>query len=220
MNEEALRRAGVQLIPSQRSAPLGLDFAAFLPKAGPGAGPLPRRLLSSDAVASLLADERGAFMSVLQRRLTELKVTSSMWAGGNLRSTLSHLVKAGDASLTADFLRTVDLQSSAIKLESCVTLLPLVVDLLSSAVEDYALVALRALTTLYRGFGPVVRDNAHLGSGVGSTIASEERASRARAAQDSLSRARGAVVSLSRRPGVVGVEARALKATLAAHFAS
>mmetsp|Transcript_7941 Transcript_7941/g.28279 ORF Transcript_7941/g.28279 Transcript_7941/m.28279 type:complete len:827 (-) Transcript_7941:62-2542(-) len=222
---KAEKRAKV-LVPAEREAPLGLRYEDFLPKATlsmSNGGKL--RSYDAAGVMRAITHDRASFISVVQRRLSELTTCSAMWGGGNLRSALTHLSRLDNPAMTCDFLRSADLRSRAIKLESAAVLLPLVVNLLGSSLEDYSAVALRALQQLFSDFSTFVLDTRSAaafaaGRGGGVNISMEEKLERCNTAHAEFERARPTVMALSRKPGSTGRIARALRADFDAYFSS
>lgn len=213
------------LVSSDRDGPIGLRYEDFLPKSTlsmSNGGKL--RTYDADGVMMAVIQDRSSFLSVLQKRLEELRSISGMWAAGNLRSALTRLARLDKQAMTADFLRSADLKARAIKLESAVILLPLIVNLLTSSVEDYQSVAVRALSQLFADFSKFVLETraaaAYAASrGAGVNISMEERLERCNAAHVQWERARPIVLQLSRKPGRAGMVARELHSELEKYFA-
>jgi hypothetical protein len=150
------------------------------------------------------------FRDHMSGRLRELRVISSLWSGSSRsggRDALSHVQKTyrDDPSIALDFVLSTKLDGGAFDLLSCVTLFPLLSNLLEDfSTEEHMIGLIDAVQTLYRGFGEVICHNAASGgSGGGSggdgqrkhnpfardvDIGSEERVHRATACYESLNK--------------------------------
>ena len=104
-------------------------------------------------------------------RLRELRVVQSLWGGSSRtggKDALSHVQSTvrTDPSIALDFVLNTKLDSGAFDLLSCVTLFPLMSNLLhiytttKEPRDEHALGLIDAVQTLYRGFGEVICHNA------------------------------------------------------------
>ena len=169
------------------------------------------------------------FRLTLTRRLRETRAVTRLWQqpGGNgATAALSHVarMRRSDSQLALDFVRNTPLDRGAFDLQSCVTLFPLLSDLLAEyggKCEEHALDLLAAVQTLWRGFGEVITGNAEQASGAVKAgglggpaggrvrgpfsaqvnIGREERVARASSCYDSVQKISAQAAALAKQEG-------------------
>jgi hypothetical protein len=168
---------------------------------------------SSDlANIAMLRKSGKSFRKQMSGRLRELRVVQSLWVGSSRtggKDSLSHVQSTfkDDPSIALDFILNTKLDGGAFDLLSCVTLLPLISNLLNTHQyrDEHILGLINAVQTLYRGFGEVICHNAKRSDGISGgrfsepksynpfsrdqiDIGSEERVHRATACYESLTK--------------------------------
>ena len=120
-----------------------------------------------DVMVKELCQQGQTFRDHMSGRLREMRVVTSLWSGSARsggKDALSHVQKTyrDDPSIALDFIINTKLDGGAFDLLSCVTLFPLLSNLLNkfNKEEEHALGLIDAVQTLYRGFGEVICHNA------------------------------------------------------------
>lgn len=126
-----------------------------------------------------------------------------------------HLRQIDDVSVCADLMRAGILQSGALDLEFASMVLTSLNPLLASDEEEYQLVALEAVDSLLRNFGPLIRSNrAAVPGAVGVDLNAEARQQRCQACFERFVEIRASIDQLSTRQGRVGTTATNLRAQM------
>ena len=140
-------------VPSQRDAPVGLDFGQFVQRpAGEGGGHGVGGRGGSDAGgggelsvedAAELERSSEVFSTILRTRLAELRQVRQLWTRGSMVDALLRVAQLPDPThVAADLLGAVSLKSQeGLNIEGCSILLPLVSQLLASKFDECVLAA-------------------------------------------------------------------------------
>ena len=139
-------------MPSQRSAPVGLDFGEFVQKPASGggrdgcgggaAGEIggmggSEGLRLSVEGAAELERSSAIFSSILSERLAELRAVRALWQRGNVVGALLHVAQLQNPlHVAADLLGAVSLQNQGLNIEGCSIVLPLVSQLVASQFDE------------------------------------------------------------------------------------
>jgi len=178
------------LIPAKREQAVGLDFQQFIPDATITTA----RNIERDAeIIEGMLDGSDLLCTVLNKKLAELRSIKHHWCKGDARGAILHLISLREPTaspVAADFLRAVSLKSQAFNLESCTMLLPFLCRLLNTKYEDYLMVAVQSIHTLFSIFGTVINETRLLDRDAGSRgpvdLTREERTEKCVACHKSL----------------------------------
>ncbi|KAI8819538.1 WD40-repeat-containing domain protein [Fimicolochytrium jonesii] len=194
--------------------PLNLDVAKFIQNAQRRLQPLPLSPSSpgsppstsdNDIIDSLLF-RHASVGSILNNRLTSIRIVRSAWDESNIRPTIESLVTLKDASVLVDVLRIINLKPKLLTMEAALMLLPLVHELFFEVYEDYIVTACNTVRTLVKSFGPVILAtlDANYISSPGVDISREDRVSRCRSCRERLIEIATTLEELKRSAGPVG----------------
>ncbi|XP_029945021.1 katanin p80 WD40 repeat-containing subunit B1 isoform X2 [Salarias fasciatus] len=163
------RSRPVELIPSNRSAPIGLNVADFLPASG-----CPASLSDEDALA-LMKKGHDTMCVMLSSRLKNLETVRAVWTREDIKSAVDTAVSMNDLSIVVDVLNIINLQPSLWKLDLVTTVLPQIDKLLQSKYESYMHSGCSSLRLVMKHFWPLISDTLKATPSVGVDISREER---------------------------------------------
>jgi katanin p80 WD40 repeat-containing subunit B1 len=147
------------IIPAKRDQPVGLkpdDFVAVSQDISE---------LSDEQVISQLLNTHDKVCSVMQARLTNMKLIEKLWSQNSrdvreaMKLVVNQFGKHKDHALAVDVLRIVmrpDYVKRYLNLDICVMLLPLVKDLCNTRFEEYIILALHTATQLFQSFSQII----------------------------------------------------------------
>jgi len=161
--------------PEPASSPLA---AASPPAASPSARPIatpgrdpasgqlppqPQRQAVSLEQISQLSTQHPQMMGVLNRRADQIRRLKELWARGNIASINSVLNMPQDHAVFCDFARAIMRKQleSALNLDACQALLPILRDLLGSKYDDFVITALQFIEVLLQNFSRLIADTRH-----------------------------------------------------------
>lgn len=109
---------------------------------------------------SSLSAQHPQMVGVLQRRLEQTKRIHEFWLKGNLASIGSVLHMPQDQAVLCDLCRSIKRKglSSALNLDACLALLPLLRELMTSKYDDFVMSALEFSELLLEQFGKLIRE--------------------------------------------------------------
>jgi len=107
-----------------------------------------------------LSSQHVQMMGVLQRRLDQMQKLKDLWSRGNIASIRSVLNMPQDQAVLCDFARVVMRQNldSALNLDACQALLPILRELLSSKYPEFVDTALEFGEVLLLKFGKLIAE--------------------------------------------------------------
>ncbi|KAG1928210.1 Transducin/WD40 repeat-like superfamily protein [Pimephales promelas] len=159
------------VILSTRNEPVGLNVGDFLSHA-------------RNAKASVMGDEEAlaqirkghdTMCVMLTSRYKNLDTVRSVWASGDVKTSLDSAVSMNDLSIVVDILNIVNLKPSLWKLDLCTSILPQIEELLQSKYESYVQTGCMSLKLILKRFWPLISDTLTAPPSVGVDITREER---------------------------------------------
>jgi len=120
--------------------------------------------------------QHATMCEILGSRLTNIKVVRNIWTKSDAKETLELLSKLNDASVVVDILNSLLNSSvtSVFTLDGCITLLPLLLDLLSSQYDEYVITSLKTVQFLASTFGNLIKTTLEAPPGSGGVDLSRE----------------------------------------------
>ena len=209
-SSEAFRRTFIR---PPSDAPLGLDIEKFAGMAGQR-----RNSMSDQEIMDELLREHHTMCGILAMRLTNIKVVRSLWMNGDTKGAVDQLVKLSDPASQVDILAQLFSDESRLNyfnLSHCVTLLPVVRNLLQSEFSEYVLAALKTAHMLFRAFGEVIKSTLLSRDAPGVDLSREERIEKCSTCLNSFLTLRRQLEPLEDRKDEIGMLARALLHSLA-----
>uniref|UniRef100_A0A8C1HH98 Katanin p80 WD40 repeat-containing subunit B1 n=1 Tax=Cyprinus carpio carpio TaxID=630221 RepID=A0A8C1HH98_CYPCA len=159
------------IILSARNEPIGLNAGDFLSHA-------------RNAKAGVMGDEEAlaqirkghdTMCVMLTSRYKNLDTVRSVWASGDVKTSLDSAVSMNDLSIVVDVLNILNLKPSLWKLDLCTSILPQIEDLLQSKYESYVQTGCISLKLILKRFWPLISDTLAAPPSVGVDITREER---------------------------------------------
>ena len=99
---------------------------------------------------------RGRMCSDLSARLENIRRLRALWRSGDIKGTLEALSTIDDHGAAVDILSIVWSKSNIFSLDICVSLLPLLKELLGSPHDEYVITAMQVLQIILQSFGPLI----------------------------------------------------------------
>uniref|UniRef100_A0A673JQP3 Katanin p80 WD40 repeat-containing subunit B1 n=1 Tax=Sinocyclocheilus rhinocerous TaxID=307959 RepID=A0A673JQP3_9TELE len=159
------------IILSTRNEPIGLNAGDFLSHA-------------RNAKASVMGDEEAlaqirkghdTMCVMLTSRYKNLDTVRSVWASGDVKTSLDSAVSMNDLSIVVDVLNIINLKPSLWKLDLCTSILTQIEELLQSKYESYVQTGCISLKLILKRFWPLISDTLTAPPSVGVDITREER---------------------------------------------
>jgi hypothetical protein len=94
--------------------------------------------------------------SDLSARLENIRRLRALWRSGDIKGTLEALSTIDDHGAAVDILSIVWSKSNIFSLDICVSLLPLLKELLGSPHDEYVITAMQVLQIILQSFGPLI----------------------------------------------------------------
>uniref|UniRef100_A0A8C1Z703 Katanin p80 WD40 repeat-containing subunit B1 n=1 Tax=Cyprinus carpio TaxID=7962 RepID=A0A8C1Z703_CYPCA len=161
-------------------APLEHSFSeSVLEKPGPAV-----KIHARNAKAGVMGDEEAlaqirkghdTMCVMLTSRYKNLDTVRSVWASGDVKTSLDSAVSMNDLSIVVDVLNILNLKPSLWKLDLCTSILPQIEDLLQSKYESYVQTGCISLKLILKRFWPLISDTLAAPPSVGVDITREER---------------------------------------------
>ncbi|XP_051992716.1 katanin p80 WD40 repeat-containing subunit B1 [Xyrauchen texanus] len=159
------------IILSTRNEPIGLNVGDFLSHV-------------RNSKASVMGDEEAlaqirkghdTMCVMLTSRYKNLDTIRSVWASGDVKTSLDSAVSMNDLSIVVDILNIINLKPSLWKLDLCTSILPQIEELLQSKYESYVQTGCMSLKLILKRFWPLISDTLTAPPSVGVDITREER---------------------------------------------
>uniref|UniRef100_A0A671L027 Katanin p80 WD40 repeat-containing subunit B1 n=1 Tax=Sinocyclocheilus anshuiensis TaxID=1608454 RepID=A0A671L027_9TELE len=159
------------IILSTRNEPIGLNAGDFLSHA-------------RNAKASVMGDEEAlaqirkghdTMCVMLTSRYKNLDTVRSVWASGDVKTSLDSAVSMNDLSIVVDVLNIINRKPSLWKLDLCTSILTQIEELLQSKYESYVQTGCISLKLILKRFWPLISDTLTAPPSVGVDITREER---------------------------------------------
>uniref|UniRef100_A0A672T622 Katanin p80 WD40 repeat-containing subunit B1 n=1 Tax=Sinocyclocheilus grahami TaxID=75366 RepID=A0A672T622_SINGR len=184
-------RSAISRTPPKRTepfaAPLEHSFSeSVLEKPGPAVKivtpVIDRHALN--AKASVMGDEEAlaqirkghdTMCVMLTSRYKNLDTVRSVWASGDVKTSLDSAVSMNDLSIVVDVLNIINLKPSLWKLDLCTSILTQIEELLQSKYESYVQTGCISLKLILKRFWPLISDTLTAPPSVGVDITREER---------------------------------------------
>ncbi|XP_051757597.1 katanin p80 WD40 repeat-containing subunit B1 isoform X2 [Ctenopharyngodon idella] len=181
------------IILSTRNEPIGLNVGNFLSSlSSPSVSPNCSLKCSyawvrvclqhaRNAKASVMGDEEAlaqirkghdTMCVMLTSRYKNLDTVRSVWASGDVKTSLDSAVSMNDLSIVVDILNIINLKPSLWKLDLCTSILPQIEELLQS---NYVQTGCMSLKLILKRFWPLISDTLTAPPSVGVDITREER---------------------------------------------
>mmetsp|Transcript_1410 Transcript_1410/g.2299 ORF Transcript_1410/g.2299 Transcript_1410/m.2299 type:complete len:948 (-) Transcript_1410:20-2863(-) len=122
-----------------------------------------------DDLLDSLVDDNGPVKSNLAQRLASLRVLRQLWSKGDVLEAIEHLTILSDAVphnganlvTLADFFNAIELKGNGLSLDSCMSLLPILEQMLLTSdgwtSEHITFAIFRSLSSLAHSFGELIR---------------------------------------------------------------
>lgn len=159
----------VELIPSSRNLPIGLNVADFLPASGSPVS------LTDEEALTLMKKGHDTMCVMLNSRLKNLETVRAVWSREDIKGAVDAAVSLNDQSIVVDILNIINLQPSLWKLDLCTAILPEIDKLLQSKYESYMHSGCSSLKLVMKHFWPLISDTLKATPSVGVDICREER---------------------------------------------
>uniref|UniRef100_A0A672T6B9 Katanin p80 WD40 repeat-containing subunit B1 n=1 Tax=Sinocyclocheilus grahami TaxID=75366 RepID=A0A672T6B9_SINGR len=180
-------RSAISRTPPKRTepfaAPLEHSFSeSVLEKPGPAVKIVTPHALN--AKASVMGDEEAlaqirkghdTMCVMLTSRYKNLDTVRSVWASGDVKTSLDSAVSMNDLSIVVDVLNIINLKPSLWKLDLCTSILTQIEELLQSKYESYVQTGCISLKLILKRFWPLISDTLTAPPSVGVDITREER---------------------------------------------
>ncbi len=133
--------------------------------------------LKGSEIIDELMKQHVTMCDIMGSRLANIKVMRNMWTKSDAKETLDILSKLNDASVVVDVLNSLLTSSvtATFTLDVCITLLPLLQDLLSSQYEEYVVTSLKTVQLLATSFGNLIKSTLEAPPSGGVDLSREER---------------------------------------------
>ncbi|XP_016360044.1 katanin p80 WD40 repeat-containing subunit B1-like [Sinocyclocheilus anshuiensis] len=159
------------IILSTRNEPVGLTAGDFLSHArNAKAG-----VMGDDEALAQIRKGHDTMCVMLTSRYKNLDTVRSVWASGDVKTSLDSAVSMNDLSIVVDILNIINLKPSLWKLDLCTSILPQIEELLQSKYESYVQTGCMALKLILKRFWPLISDTLTAPPSVGVDITREER---------------------------------------------
>uniref|UniRef100_A0A672T857 Katanin p80 WD40 repeat-containing subunit B1 n=1 Tax=Sinocyclocheilus grahami TaxID=75366 RepID=A0A672T857_SINGR len=112
---------------------------------------------------------------MLTSRYKNLDTVRSVWASGDVKTSLDSAVSMNDLSIVVDVLNIINLKPSLWKLDLCTSILTQIEELLQSKYESYVQTGCISLKLILKRFWPLISDTLTAPPSVGVDITREER---------------------------------------------
>ncbi|XP_056318074.1 katanin p80 WD40 repeat-containing subunit B1 isoform X1 [Danio aesculapii] len=199
------------IILSTRNEPIGLNAGDFLSHA-------------RNAKASAMGDEEAlaqirkghdTMCVMLSSRSKNLDSVRSVWASGDVKTSLDSAVSMNDLSIVVDVLNIINLKPSLWKLDLCTSILPQIEELLQSRYESYVQTGCMSLKLILKRFWPLISDTLNAPPSVGVDITREERHQKCKACYKQLKNLSNVVKNRAEQVGRHGSTFRELQLLMA-----
>uniref|UniRef100_A0A8C1VW96 Katanin p80 WD40 repeat-containing subunit B1 n=1 Tax=Cyprinus carpio TaxID=7962 RepID=A0A8C1VW96_CYPCA len=154
------------IILSTRNEPIGLNAGDFLSVTG---------VMGDEEALAQIRKGHDTMCVMLTSRYKNLDTVRSVWASGDVKTSLDSAVSMNDLSIVVDVLNILNLKPSLWKLDLCTSILPQIEDLLQSKYESYVQTGCISLKLILKRFWPLISDTLAAPPSVGVDITREER---------------------------------------------
>uniref|UniRef100_A0A8C1VV78 Katanin p80 WD40 repeat-containing subunit B1 n=1 Tax=Cyprinus carpio TaxID=7962 RepID=A0A8C1VV78_CYPCA len=155
-----------RIILSTRNEPIGLNAGDFLSVTG---------VMGDEEALAQIRKGHDTMCVMLTSRYKNLDTVRSVWASGDVKTSLDSAVSMNDLSIVVDVLNILNLKPSLWKLDLCTSILPQIEDLLQSKYESYVQTGCISLKLILKRFWPLISDTLAAPPSVGVDITREER---------------------------------------------
>lgn len=152
---------------------------------------------------------------MLSSRSKNLDSVRSVWASGDVKTSLDSAVSMNDLSIVVDVLNIINLKPSLWKLDLCTSILPQIEELLQSRYESYVQTGCMSLKLILKRFWPLISDTLNAPPSVGVDITREERHQKCKACYKQLKNLSNVVKNRAEQVGRHGSTFRELQLLMA-----
>uniref|UniRef100_A0A8C5B462 Katanin p80 WD40 repeat-containing subunit B1 n=1 Tax=Gadus morhua TaxID=8049 RepID=A0A8C5B462_GADMO len=163
----------INIIPSSRKEPIGLNVADFRP-----VGP---EVLGDEEAQSQIKKGHDTMCVMLSSRQKNLEAVKAVWGSGDVKNCLDMAVAMNDRSIVVDLLNIVNLKPVLWKLDLCTSILPQIEELLQSKYESYVQTGCMSLKLILKRFWPLISETLKAPPSLGVDITREERLQKCKA---------------------------------------
>ncbi|KAG7327783.1 hypothetical protein KOW79_009389 [Hemibagrus wyckioides] len=163
--------------PSTLVEPLSLIFGDILQPGRSGKS----SVTADEEALTQIRKGHGTMCVMLTSRNKNLDTVRSLWAGGDIKLSLDSATSMNDLSIVVDILNIINLKPSLWKLDTCMTILPQLEELLQSKYESYMQTGCTSLKLILKRFWPLISDTLTAPPSVGVDITREERLQKCKA---------------------------------------
>ena len=120
----------------------------------------PEKMMGTAQILSELSNGRDTFSTALKQRLEALYTVVLHWKEGDVKGSIRqmrHMKPVIRQMISCDFFRTVNLKLAVFNLDTCASLFPLALELLSSRFHEYIHTGLKACLQLFLAYSPIVK---------------------------------------------------------------
>ncbi|TSM20265.1 Katanin p80 WD40 repeat-containing subunit B1 [Bagarius yarrelli] len=154
--------------PSPLVEPLSLIFGDILQ-------PGKTSVTADEEALGQIKKGHGTMCVMLTNRRRNLDTVRALWAGGDVRVSLNSATSMNDLSIVVDILNIINIKPSLWKLDTCMSVLPQLEELLQSKYESYMQTGCTSLKVILKRFWPLISDTLSAPPSVGVDITREER---------------------------------------------
>ncbi|KAK3562073.1 hypothetical protein QTP86_027177, partial [Hemibagrus guttatus] len=165
-------RPSLAVSPSTLVEPLSLIFGDILQQPGRSGK---SSVTADEEALSQIRKGHVTMCVMLTSRSKNLDTVRSLWAGGDIKLSLDSATSMNDLSVVVDILNIINLKPSLWKLDTCMTILPQLEELLQSKYESYMQTGCTSLKLILKRFWPLISDTLTAPPSVGVDITREER---------------------------------------------
>uniref|UniRef100_A0A673JEZ0 Katanin p80 WD40 repeat-containing subunit B1 n=1 Tax=Sinocyclocheilus rhinocerous TaxID=307959 RepID=A0A673JEZ0_9TELE len=158
------------IILSTRNEPIGLNAGDFLSVTLSGSS-----VMGDEEALAQIRKGHDTMCVMLTSRYKNLDTVRSVWASGDVKTSLDSAVSMNDLSIVVDVLNIINLKPSLWKLDLCTSILTQIEELLQSKYESYVQTGCISLKLILKRFWPLISDTLTAPPSVGVDITREER---------------------------------------------
>uniref|UniRef100_A0A671L2R2 Katanin p80 WD40 repeat-containing subunit B1 n=1 Tax=Sinocyclocheilus anshuiensis TaxID=1608454 RepID=A0A671L2R2_9TELE len=156
------------IILSTRNEPIGLNAGDFL-----SVNQL--YVMGDEEALAQIRKGHDTMCVMLTSRYKNLDTVRSVWASGDVKTSLDSAVSMNDLSIVVDVLNIINRKPSLWKLDLCTSILTQIEELLQSKYESYVQTGCISLKLILKRFWPLISDTLTAPPSVGVDITREER---------------------------------------------
>ncbi|KAM9460640.1 katanin p80 WD40 repeat-containing subunit B1 isoform 1-T2 [Clarias gariepinus] len=204
-------KPGSAVSPSAQIEPLNRIFGDIL-QSRPSGKP---SVATDEEALGQIRKGHGTMCVMLTSRHKNLDTVRGFWAGGDVKISLDSAVSMNDLSIVVDILNIINLKPPLWKLDTCLSILPQLEELLQSKYESYVQTGCMSLKLILKRFWPLISETLTAPPSVGVDITREERLQKCKACYKQLKKLKNIVKNRADQVGRHGSTFRELQLLMA-----